>query len=230
MDNKIKQMKKYNLLMIMAFLGMLFSSCLTSEKREGVQNFSEKSEDEKQGSKTLVANLPMLIDSTNYIVFSIRDNKIQERKSGSYDSQNWYNNYLDNLIFQNIETQETHILTKKKIKIVSYERLLDSLNPSLNTTLYKVIDSFPKNEKQETFTSLYLSTNNGKNFTKITKTDEHLHSWNYIPETNSIYFITNDDLDGNRKLNEKDGQSMHSVSVNDFTRKDLLVEELKGLN
>lgn len=221
---------KYNLLMIMAFLGMLLSSCLKSTDGENINTFSEKSEEEKQISKNLVADLPMLIDSTNYIVFSIRDNKIQERKRGLYKSGNWYNNYLDNLIFQNIETQETHILTKKEIKIISYERLLDSLNPSLNTTLYKVIDSFPKNETQETFTSLYLSTNDGKNFTKITKTNEHLHSWNYIVETNTIYFITKDDIDNNRKLDNKDEQSMHSVSVNDFKRVDLLVEELKGLN
>ncbi|MET2983743.1 hypothetical protein [Aureibaculum conchae] len=221
---------KYNLLMIMAFLGMLLSSCLKSTDGVSINTFSEKSEEEKQTSKNLVADLPMLIDSTNYIVFSIRDNKIQERKRGLYKSGNWYNNYLDNLIFQNIETQETHILTKKEIKIISYERLLDSLNPSLNTTLYQIIDSFPKNEKEETFTSLYLSTNDGKNFTKITKENENLHGWKYIPETNNIYFITNNDLDGNRKLNDKDGQSIHSISVNDFIRTDLLVEKLETLN
>ena len=223
-------MKKYKTLMIMAFLGMLLSSCLKSTDGESINTFSEKSEDKKETSKNLVADLPMLIDSTNYIVFSIRDNKIQERKKGLYKSGNWYNNYLDNLIFQNLETQETHILTKKEIKIISYERLLDSLNPSLNTTLYQVIDSFPKNEKQEIFTALYLSTNNGENFTKITKINEHFHSWNYLPKTNTIYFITHDDKDNNRKLNDKGGQSIHSVNVNNFVRKDLLVEELKDLN
>ena len=100
----------------------------------------------------------------------------------------------------------------------------------MNTTIYQVIDSFPKHEKRETFTALYLSTNEGRNFSKITKVNEHLNSWKYIPETKNVYFITNDDLDNNRKLNDKDLQSIHSVSTEDFKRKDLLVKELESLN
>lgn len=223
-------MKKHKILMITAFLGLLLSSCINTDQSKNVKNNSDTSEIENGNSKNLVADLPTIIDSTNYIVFSIKDNKIQERKRGSYNSENWYNNYLDNLIFQNIKTQETHFLTKKKIKIVLYERLLDSLNPYLNTTIYQVIDSFPKNDSHSTFMSLYLSTNGGKNFTKITKENEHLNSWKYLPETERIYFITNDDSDKNRKLNDKDGQSIHSVSVKDFSRNDLLVEELESLN
>ena len=221
-------MKKYKFLMIIAFLGMLLLSCKRSEKNN-INTSTATIENKKKESEMLVANLPTLVDSTNYIVFSIRNNQLQEVKRSSYTSDNWYTNYLDNLIFQNIKTQETHVLSKKKIKIISYERLIDSLNPSLNTTLYQIIDSFPKNEKEDTFTALYLSTNEGKNFTKITTKNEHLHSWKYIPETQNIYFITKNDSDNNRKLNVNDGQAMHSVSVKNFKRKDELVEELKSI-
>ncbi len=214
----------------MAFLGMLLSSCIKSTGGENINNASVKSEEQEQTSKNLVADLPAIIDSTGFIVFSIRDNQIQARKRGSYDSENWYHNYLDNLIFQNIKTQETHVLTKTKIKIISYEYLTDTINPNLNTTLYQVIDSIPKNNKYEPFTALYLSTNEGENFTKITKANEHLKSWKYIPETRNIYFITNDDIDNNRKLNDKDIQTIHSVSINDFKRHDLLISELENLN
>ncbi|WP_157972883.1 hypothetical protein [Aureibaculum luteum] len=223
-------MKKYQILMTIAFLGMLFLSCAKSADDENTNTIIDKPENQKTVANTLVANLPTLIENTDFIVFSIQNNEVREQKRSSYASDDWYNNYLDNLMFQNIKTQETHILTKKKIKIISFERLIDSLTPSLNTTIYQVIDSFPNNEKQEAFTALYLSTNAGRNFTKITKTNEHLKNWKYIPATENIYFTTNDDIDNNRKLNDKDSQSMHSVSTNDFIRNNLLVEELKNLN
>lgn len=223
-------MEKYKFIMITAFLGMLLCSCKKTENSKKIEHLSEKTEMHQEDSKNLVSDLPQFIDKTDYIVFSIRNNVIKEQKRVSYSSGSRYDNYLDNLIFQHIKTQETHVLTKKKIKIISYERLLDSLNPSLNATLYKVIDSFPKDDKHESFTALYLSTNEGKNFTKITKANENLHSWKFLPETNNIYFVTNDDIDNNRKLNDKDRESIHLVDVNQFKRKDLLVEELQSLN
>lgn len=224
-------MKKYKFLTLMACLGMLLLSCVNENKETENADLSGKKHEKKNMSEKLVAALPSTVENTDFIVFSIRDNQIDERqKRSSYDSGDWHGNYLDNLIFQNIKTEETHILTKKKIKIIAYEQLLDSLNPSLNATLYQVLDSFPKNDKLHTFKSLYLSTNDGRNFTKITKVNEHLNSWKYIPETGNIYFTTNDDLDNNRKLNDKDGQSVHSVSLDNFKRKNLLVEELKILN
>ncbi|MBJ2176087.1 hypothetical protein JBL43_17680 [Aureibaculum sp. A20] len=223
-------MKKYNFLMTTACFGMLFLSCVKTADDKNTNPFIDKSENQKKAVKTLVADLPSLIENTDFIVFSVRDNVVREQKRSSYDSDNWYNNYIDNLIFQHIKTQETHVLTKKKIKIISFERFIDSLNPTLNTTIYQVIDSFPNNEKQETFTALYLSTNEGKNFTKITKSNEHLTRWKFIPETKNIYFTTANDTNSNRKLDEQDGQSIHSVSINDFIRKDLLVEELQRLN
>jgi len=223
-------MKKYKFLLITAFLGMLLSSCISNDSDKNIEKISDTTEIKNEDSKNLITDLPIIIDNTDFIVFSIRDNKIQERKRGSYDSENWYNNYLDNLIFQHIKTQETYILTKKKVKIISYERLIDTLNPSVNATVYQVIDSFPKNNKHNTFTALYLSKNDGKYFTKITNENEHLNSWKYIPETKNIYFITNDDMDNNRKLNNSDRQTIHSVSTNDFGRTDLLVETLASLN
>ena len=223
-------MKKYQILMTIAFLGMLFLSCAKSAEDKNTNTIIDKPENQKTVANTLVANLPSLIENTDFIVFSVRDNEVREQKRSSYTSDDWQKNYLNNLIFQHIKTQETHVLTKKKIKIISFERFIDSLNPTLNTTIYQVIDSFPNNEKQETFTALYLSTNAGRKFTKITKTNEHLKNWKYIPETATIYFTTYDDIDNNRKLNDKDGQSMHSVSMSDFIRKDLLEEELQSLN
>ena len=223
-------MKKYQILMTIAFLGMLFLSCIKSAEDKNTNTIIDKSENQKKAVNTLVADLPSLIENTDFIVFSVRDNEVSEQKRSSYTSDDWQKNYLNNLIFQHIKTQETHVLTKKKIKIISFERFIDILNPTLNTTIYKVIDSFPNNDKQETFTALYLSTNAGRKFTKITKTNEHLKNWKYIPETATIYFTTYDDIDNNRKLNDKDGQSMHSVSMSDFIRKDLLEEELQSLN
>ena len=210
-------MKKHQILITIAFFGMLFLSCIKSVEDKNTNTIIDKPENQK-------------IENTDFIVFSVRDNEVSEQKRSSYTSDDWQKNYLNNLIFQHIKTQETHVLTKKKIKIISFERFIDSLNPTLNTTIYQVIDSFPNNEKQETFTALYLSTNAGRKFTKITKTNEHLKNWKYIPETATIYFTTYDDIDNNRKLNDKDGQSMHSVSMSDFIRKDLLEEELQSLN
>lgn len=224
-------------LILAVFFGILLISCNRNNSEKSVQgviiNNLKENKVIKDDSFKLAAHLPIKLDSTsNYIVFQIktltdneRDNKV------SYTSRKAYNdNYLRSLIFQNIQTEQTNVLTVDKIKIISYELLYNAKNETEKVIIYQVIDTFPENEDTITLTSLYLSINNGKNFKKISAKNHHLSSWKYFPELKKVFFKTIEDSDGNNELNNLDKHYIYSVSIEDFIVKELLSNELKTLN
>ncbi len=220
------------------FLGVL-SSCDKLKKEVNTvgrldletTNVKDKPND-KKGLK-LIADLPIKIDSSsNFIVFHI--NTLGESDSSdkmSYTSRKEYHHsYLKNLIFQNIQTDMRNVLTTDKIEIVSYEQLYVEKNKPENVILYQVIDNFSEDKDALTLTGLYLSTEGGENFTKISEKGHHLTNWEYYPELKKVFFKTIEDSDRNNALDNLDTHHIYSVSIQDFKAKELLKEEFKMLS
>jgi len=238
MNGKIK----INLiLMIIAFSGMLLSSCNQSKQDSRAIDLAKGHSDENTISidqknkeqQSFVANLPIKIDSSsNYIVFQINVQSDEERKTKTeYSGRTAYNyNYLRNLIFQNIQTEEINILTTDNIEILNYQQLYKAKDITKNVILYQVIDTFSEDKDDLILTSLYLSFDSGKGFKKITLNNHHLTEWEYFPELKKIFYKTIEDSDGNNKHNNLDKYHIYSVSVEDFEARELLKTEFKELN
>gem|GEM_PF-7097119 len=229
--------------MIIVFSGMLLSSCnqfrqdnkaidLTKDlSDENTNSKDEKNENKEQQS--FVADLPIKIDSSsNYIVFQINVLPDEERKAKTeYSTRTAYNNnYLRNLIFQDIQTEEINILTTDKIEILSYQQLYKAKDNAENVILYQVVDTFSEDDEVLNLTSLYLSFDNGKGFKKITLNNHHLSSWEYFPELKKVFYKTIEDSDGNNKHNNLDKQHIYSVSIENFEARELLNAEFERLN
>jgi len=215
------------------FSGILLVSCTNSNQvdRSGPNNFDNTDTKDKESTVKLTPALPIKLDSSAYIIFPIHESKESGRISKtSYKSRSGYENYIDNIIFQHIENEKTHLLTTDKIKIVSYEQLYNSKREAEKIMVYQIIDAFSENDEDLTLTSLYLGTNDGKLFKKISKPNHHVNSWKYISETKKIYFKTIEDIDKNNKLNSSDKHYIYSVSMGDFKMEQLLNKEIQILN
>ncbi len=187
-----------------------------------------KTASQKDNSKKISINLPVKLDSSSYLVYPIHELTTAQKKSfiRSYESGDWREGYLTNLIFQNIHTEKTHVLTKNTIKIEAYEQLYSSKREAEKIILYQVIDNFPKDKDSLTFKSLYLSTTDGKLFQKISTDNEHLTGWKYISETKKVYFKTIEDSDNNIKFNNADKEHIYSVSIQNFKVTEILKDAL----
>jgi len=216
---------------------------LTSCRQNNSENSSRKSSDrplkssiadvkKEENAKKLTINLPVKLDSSAYLIYPIGElsTAVENRSfKSSYKSEDRYNGYLTNLIFQNIYTDKTHFLTRNTIKIMAYEQLFNTQRVSEKIILYQVIDNFPEDEGMLTFNSLYLGTNDGKLFQKISKANEHVTDWKYIPETKKVYFKTIEDTDQNNEFNTLDKEHIYSVSLQNFKVINILKDALKTL-
>jgi len=223
------------LLMLTVFFGILLTSCIrnNSEKlsQENLINEFVGNDIKNDDFHKFITDLPIKLDSSECIIFPIHELTGTKRASKtSYKSRYNYENHLNNIIFQNVHTDKTHFLTTNEIKIVSYEQLYNAEREAEKIILYQVIDSFPKDKDALIFTSLYLGTNDGKLFKKISKPNHQLNGWKYISETKKIYFKTIKDSDKNNELNQLDKHSIYSVSIDNFTVKELLNDNLKTIN
>jgi hypothetical protein len=63
--------------------------------------------------------------------------------------------------------------------------------------------------------SLYISTELGKNFTKISTDLQELVDWKHIEATNKIYFRTIEDANKNGEFDKKDKIHYHFLNLKD---------------
>ncbi len=224
-----------HLLMLAVFFTILLTSCNRNHSEKSnhgvIINTLKENETKNDGSFKLTADLPIKLDSSDYIIYPVHE--LVNSKHNSKISYKWrsgYENNLNNIIFQNIHTDKTHSLTNNKIKIISYEQLYNTKREAEKIIIYQIIDKFSKNDNELIYTSLYMSTDNGKLFKKISNSNEHLKGWKYISETKKIYFKTIEDSDKNNKFNNLDNEHIYSVSIEGFIVKELLSNKLKRLN
>ena len=219
-------------LMLVVLTLVLLSSC----KKEQSESFAYGNEADKENtivkkssikdenSKPHTIGLPIKLDSSNYLVFPIQDINTNWKRSlkSSYEAESRYTGYYKNLVFQNIHTEKTHLLTNIQVRIKSYEQLYTTKREAEKIILYQLIDNFPKEKEALTYTSLYLGTTDGKIFQKISKENEQLTSLKYISETKKIYFKTLEDSNKDNELNQLDKEHIYTVSIQDFNVKEIL--------
>jgi hypothetical protein len=187
-----------------------------------------------------IADLPVQMEGTKYLIHPIGDYRIYEGRSKSgYGSSNTdkisfsISNYdrfeitgfLQNLKFQHIDSTEIRPLTDKTIIIqtASYlNTIFDKTKQQL--MVYSVLDmDSNKDGKLDSndIKSLYISEINGKRFTKLSAELQEVIDWNLIESKNRLYFRCIEDTNKNGQFDKDDVVNYHFV---DLSNKEWKVE------
>ena len=177
-------------------------------------------------SKVLMASLPVYFDSTHVLIHHIGFENIREKgfrskveysKSGSsYDDSYgfWFNKEYDsfsgsivNLYFENTETGEQRLLTDKALNITSmtYQRAL-AKKSGRHYLIYQVYDMDYNGDgklNHNDIPALYVSTLDGKDFTKITPDFHAYVDGRMIGMNQRYYFRTYEDINKNCRFDNK---------------------------
>ena len=203
----------------------LLVSCKDEPKPKVKYDVPVKVEVKKDTTRLEVADLPIQFQGSNILMYAIGELRVSDMRKGSYDSEKYENanfnvsnvledeitGYLRNLKFQQVGIDSLHVLTDKMVMIerVSFlksKKILAYVLADADTNQDSKVDS-------DDIKSLYLSTDMGKNFTKVSPEVQELIDWNFIENSNKIYFRTIDDTNKNGEFDKKDKLHYFSVSL-----------------
>lgn len=169
-----------------------------------------------------VADLPIHIDSTDYLIHPIGDFRMNSSgqkieflssyESGSF-SKSRFDGYrisgdLVNLKFQKIGSDSFTSLTSENIRIFSVQ----FLNQIFETTqrqflLYQVVDRDSNSDGKlngQDLSALYISSIDGTDFTKLTNSQQQLMDWKEVKVNSRIYFRSSEDSNQNGEFDQED--------------------------
>ena len=180
-----------------------------------------------------IADLPIHMEGTKYLIHPVGDVRVYDDFSKVYGSTKTnqvsyaisnYNRfeitgYFENLKFQHIDSTNVKPLTEEKIQIqtVTY---LDRIaaNTKKQILVYSVVDRDTNKDKkvdQNDIKSLYISTIDGSNFTKLTEDYLEFIDWNIIEAQNRLYFRCIEDINKNGAFDKNDKVHYHYVNLLD---------------
>ncbi|MFY7988482.1 MAG: hypothetical protein ACOVNP_06330 [Flavobacterium sp.] len=185
----------------------------------------------KDTSSIKVADLPILMEGTKYLIHPVGDVRVYDSNSKVYGSSKTnqvsyaisnYNRfeitgYFDNLNFQHIDSTNVKPLTDKKIQIQT-ATFLDGIAAKTKKQIivYTLVDSDTNKDgkiNQNDIRSLYLSTISGDKFTKLSEEFQELIDWNIIEAQNRLYFRCIEDINKNGAFDKNDKVHYHFVNL-----------------
>jgi len=230
----MKTISKYIILSLAVFL----VSC--KEERETPKviydtTSKQQSETVVAESKILVADLPVQMEGTSFLLYPIGEYSVSDRSSNKYSSserssftvsnssENEITGYLSNFKFQKIGSDSLKVLTDKPVLIERVTYLKSIADKTKKQFLVYVLEDMDSNKDgkldSNDIRDLYISDISGENFTKLSKDFQELIDWNVIDSQNKLYFRTIEDINKNGAFDKDD--KVHYQYV------DLLDKELK---
>ncbi|RXR17688.1 hypothetical protein EQG63_09365 [Flavobacterium amnicola] len=207
-------------LYIVPFLTLLVGCKEEPKPKVKYDSTAPKVEIKKDTSRLEIADLPLQFQNSNVLLYVIGDLRVGEMKKNGYEDKANFTisnsleeevtGYLRNVKFQKVGEDSLHVLTDKVLMI---ERM--SYLKSKKMIVYVLADADTNQDLKvdsDDIKSLYLSTDMGKNFTKISPDVQELIDWNFIENTNKVYFRTIEDANKNGEFDKKD--KLHYFSVN----------------
>jgi hypothetical protein len=195
------------------------------------ENKNSQSTTPKDSSEFKVADLPILIEGTHYLIHPIGDVRVYDIEGKAYGSskanqisyaisnynQNEITGYFDNLHFQHIDSTAIHPLTTKKVQIQTATFLNTmAAKTKKQIMVYTLVDADTNKDgeiNQNDIRSLYLSTTSGKEFTKISTDFQEVIDWNIIEAQNRLYFRSIEDVNKNGAFDKNDKVHYHYVNL-----------------
>ncbi len=195
------------------------------------ENKNSQSTTPKDSSEFKVADLPILIEGTHYLIHPIGDVRVYDIEGKAYGSskanqisyaisnynQNEITGYFDNLHFQHIDSTAIQPLTTKKVQIQTATFLNTmAAKTKKQIMVYTLVDADTNKDgeiNQNDIRSLYLSTTSGKEFTKISTDFQEVIDWNIIEAQNRLYFRSIEDVNKNGAFDKNDKVHYHYVNL-----------------
>lgn len=186
-------------------------------------NGKEKQISRLDSTQISIADLPIQMEGTAYLIHPVGDLRLYERGTkAKYGSSSVIDlsftisnlgdkeltGFLQNLKFQKVDSDSIKALTDKPALILTatyLKAIADKTNKQILVyTMYDVDTN--KDGKLDTsdIKSLYLSEISGEHFTKISADYQELIDWNLIESNNRLYFRTVEDTNKNGKFDKND--------------------------
>lgn len=221
-------------------LGLAILSLVSCKKEETTPKV--KYEDSKtkveapakvDSSSIKIADLPILMEGTKYLIHPIGDVRVYEDYKSVYGSSKTnqvsyaisnYNRfeltgYFTNLKFQNIDSTSVRTLTTDRIQIQTVTFLNTFAEKTKKQILvYSFVDNDTNkdgNVNQNDIKSLALSNIDGSNFTKLSEDFSEIMDWNIIEAQNRLYFRCIEDINKNGAFDKDDKVHYHYVNLLD---------------
>ncbi len=223
-------------IIILAFTILLIVSCGNEEKPKVIypeNGNAETTELKKDSILIEIADIPIHIDSTQYLIHPIGEYEIYGTRGKSYfGSSNYgsgsfsisnYNRYeitgdLHNLKFQKIDSENLTTLTKQNIRIKSITFLRDIFdNTNKQILVYRILDKDSNRDNKlddNDINTLYISNIDGTNFTKLTAEFQELIDWKFIEIMSRLYFRSIEDTNKNGVFDKEDKVHYQYVDFN----------------
>ena len=181
-------------------------------------------------TKIEVADLPIQMEGTNYLLFPIGQLSVSDK---NYDSSSRGGNqlnykvsnyseyqitgFLRNVKMQQIGKDSIKTLTDKDIVIQSITYLKSIADKTKQQILVYVIEDMDTNKDltldDNDIKCLYLSDISGNRFIKISVDFQELIDWNVVESINRLYFRTIEDTDKNGEFDKKDKLHYHYINL-----------------
>lgn len=224
-------------LVILVFTIIFLTSCGNDEKPKVIYLENGKIENQelkKDSTMIEIADLPIHIDSTKYLIHPIGEYEIYSGSRSSYFSSSGYGSgsfsfsqyrsyeitgNLSNLKFEEIESEVTRMLTDKNIRIKSV-RFLNKIfeKTSEQILVYRILDKDTNQDNKLNdfdISTLYISNIDGTKFTKLTTEFHELIDWEVLPIKNRLYFRSIEDSNKNGDFDKEDKISYQFVDLSD---------------
>ncbi|SEQ06418.1 hypothetical protein [Flavobacterium urocaniciphilum] len=220
-----------NYIYILFVSSVMIFSCQQEKPKPKVKynNTKETKSPQRDTSKLEVADLPIQFEGSNVLIYTIGNLTLGDiNKKGTYEStsyegvagfnvsnsmDNEITGYLQNMKFQAIGSDSLHVLTDKvmlieRVSFVKNNKMLIYILADSDTNQDGVIDS-------NDIKSLYISSELGENFTKISTDLQELLDWKHIEAANKIFFRTVEDANKNGEFDKNDKIHYHFLNLKD---------------
>lgn len=174
-------------------------------------------------TKIITANLPVLIDSARnilvheIIVTNLSDNDKKPRSF--YKSENYSQDYITNLIFEEIPLKSKKTLTDLSLNIRNYSFQYEIYKKTGKELIfYTVTDNDSNKDKKldhNDINSLYISNIDGTSFKKMTKNNESFINGKFINSQKKYYFKTVQDSNSDGYLTNEDAEHFYYIDFNE---------------
>ncbi|WP_333599959.1 hypothetical protein [Flavobacterium sp.] len=241
---------KKNLPYIAVILVVFFASCKKQEEEKPKVTYDATSKTKPvvpvDTSQVEVADLPINMEGTNYLIHPIGDlnyykkngksanefRNTDEETSFTVSNYGEYQitGYLKNLKFQEIGKDTIYALTDKPILIETATYLKTFADKTKQQLLVYSLADMDTNKDgkldNSDIKSLYISTISGQKFTKLSADFHELIDWKMVEAKHLLYFRTIEDTNKNGEFDAEDNLQYHFVNLLD---KDWKVQEYKPI-
>lgn len=227
---------KKALIVVIALSAIVFTSCKEDQPKPKV--IYEEAKSSKDLTKKIdsteikVADLPVHMEGTKYLIHPVGDIRIYDDSNRSYGSSRTnssvsyaisnYNRfeitgYFENLKFQHIDSTAIRPLTNKKIQIQT-ATYLNTIAARFKhqILIYTLVDDDTNKDGKvdaNDIRALYISDISGKGFKKLSHDVQELIDWNLIETKGRIYFRTIEDINKNGAFDKNDKVHYHFVDL-----------------